>query len=148
MSAVVALVVSAGGAEAAGCKKVSGKMSIVPVTASCASAVGICATTTYSGGFVGQGSFVGTALLQTADTPTTSAVLLTGDQAIATKTGRLLTKDAIVLRLSGAGEFAEVDTVVGGTAEWLGSTGTLRAQGTFNPTTGGGGDYVGEFCLP
>jgi hypothetical protein len=75
--------------------------------------------------------------------------VLTGDnQFSVTGGGTLSTKDAIVLRTSGAGEFAEVDTVVGGTGVFAGTTGVLRAQGTFTATTGGSGDYVGELCTP
>jgi hypothetical protein len=75
-------------------------------------------------------------------------VLLTGDDHVTTKAGTLDTKHAIGLRTTGAGEFAEVDTVVGGTGEWAGATGAIRAQGTFSATAGGGGDYVGQLCTP
>jgi hypothetical protein len=73
-------------------------------------------------------------------------VLLTGDNQITTKAGTLQTKDAIVLRTTGTGDFAEVDTVISGTGEWAGATGVLRAQGTFTVADGGGGDYVGQIC--
>ena len=53
-----------------------------------------------------------------------------------------------MLKTTGAGDFAEVDTIVGGAGEWVGVTGTLRAQGTFTPTAGGQGDYTGEICRP
>jgi hypothetical protein len=33
-----------------------------------------------------------------------------------------MTKDAIVLKTTSAGDFAEVDTIVGGTGGWAGST--------------------------
>ena len=75
-------------------------------------------------------------------------VLLTGDNAIQTPDGTLFTKDAIVLRTTGAGEFAEVDVVVGGTGEWTGATGTLTATGTFTALAGGEGRYEGEICTP
>lgn len=49
---------------------------------------------------------------------------------------------------TGAGDFAEVDTVVAGTGPWAGAGGVLRAQGTFTATAGGSGDYLGEVCTP
>jgi hypothetical protein len=82
------------------------------------------------------------------DTPTTAVVLLTGDNLIQTARGNLMTKDAIVLKTSGAGDFAEVDAIVGGTGAWIGVTGTIRAQGTFTTAAGGKGQYTGEICRP
>jgi hypothetical protein len=144
------LVLAASGAEgAAACKKVNGKLTLTPVTGpACASPVGVCATVAFSGDLAGRGTFIGTTLVPTVDTPTTAVVLLTGDDHVTTKAGTLDTKDAIVLRTTGAGDFAEVDTVVGGTGEWAGATGAFRAQGTFTATAGGGGDYVGQLCTP
>lgn len=75
-------------------------------------------------------------------------VLLTGDNAIESAGGRVLTKDAIVLRTTGDGDFADVDTIVGGTGVWAGRTGVLRAQGSFTTAAGGEGRYAGEVCAP
>ena len=86
-------------------------------------------------------------MIPTVHTPTTSVVMVTGDNLIHTETGDVLTKDAIALRTSGAGEFAEVDVVVGGTGAWLGATGQVSALGTFT-ASGGEGTYSGEVCLP
>jgi hypothetical protein len=149
VAALLPLVLAASGAQAAGCKKVSGSFTLTPVSGpACTSAVGICASGVYKGGLKATSAFAGSSLLQTVDTPTTSAIVLTGDNQFVTGGGTLSTKDAIVLRTSGAGEFAEVDTVVGGTGVFAGTTGVLRAQGTFTATTGGSGDYVGELCTP
>jgi hypothetical protein len=109
---------------------------------------GPCATGVYSGDLAGSSTFTGTSLIPTVDTPTTSVVLLTGDIAIRTRRGDILTKDAIVLRTTGPGDFAEVDTVVGGTGALVGISGVLRAQGTFTAAAGGEGRYRGEICLP
>jgi hypothetical protein len=142
-----ALVLASSGAEAAGCKKVSGKFTLTSVTGpTCTSAVDICAAGSYSGGLAGQSAFTGTSLIQTVDTPTTGVVLLTVDNQITTKAGTLATRDAIALRTTGTGDFAEVDTVISGTGEWAGATGVLRAQGTFTAQSGGSGEYVGEIC--
>lgn len=147
LPALCALVLASSGAEAAGCKKVSGKFTLTSVTGpACSSPVGVCAVGSYSGGLAGSSAFTGTSLVQTVDTPTTAVVLLTGDATITTKAGTLRTKDAIVLRTTGTGDFAEVDTVVGGTGEWAGASGVVRAQGGFTIEAGGGGEYVGEIC--
>jgi len=80
-------------------------------------------------------------------TPTTAVLLLTGDNIIHTDGGDLLTKDAIVLRTTGAGDFAEVDTVIGGTGDWTGASGQFSATGTFT-SAGGAGRYAGQVCVP
>jgi hypothetical protein len=145
-----ALAFASGGATAASmCKKVNGTFTLQSVTGpACTSAVQICATGEYRGDIAGTSSFTGTSLVPTADTPTTGVVLLTGDNAIATARGTVLTKDAIVLKTTGAGDFAEVDAVVGATGALTGITGTLRAQGTFTAAGGGEGRYIGEVCGP
>jgi hypothetical protein len=147
-SAVMAIVVASGGAAAASmCKKVEGHFTLQSLTGpACSSAVDICATGTYTGDISGSSSFAGTSVVATADTPTTGVILVTGDNTISSRRGTLLTKDAIVLRTTGAGEFAKVDTIVGGTGAWLGTSGVLRATGTFSQTTGGSGRYTGEVC--
>jgi hypothetical protein len=126
-----------------------GKFTLQPLTGtSCRSAVGICATGTYTGDASGPSVFVGSSLIQTVDTPTTAVVLLTADNIITSKNGQLLTKDAIVLQTTSDGAFAEVDTLVGGTGVWAGTQGQLRATGTFTVSSGGSGDYAGEVCSP
>jgi hypothetical protein len=144
---LLTVLVSSGDAVAAGCKKVNGKFTLAAVSgAACTSPVGVCATGTFSGVLVGTSTFTGSSLVPTVDTPATSVVLLTGDTAIQTRDGTLQSKDAIVLRTTGAGDFAEVDTVVAGTGALAGTTGVLRAQGTFTQEAGGEGEYVGELC--
>jgi hypothetical protein len=149
VAVLLPLILAASGAEAATCKKVSGSFTLTPLTGpACTSPVGVCATGAYKGGIKASSVFTGTSLIQTVDTPTTAVVLLTGDNQFTSGGDTLLTKDAIVLRTSGAGDFAEVDTVIGGTGQWAGVTGVLRAQGTFTLAAGGSGDYVGELCTP
>ncbi len=144
---LLTLLAGSGHAVAAGCKKVNGKFTLASVSgAACSSPVGVCATGTFSGDLAGTSVFTGSSLVPTVDTPTTSVVLLTGDTVLQVRDGTLQSKDAIVLRLTGAGDFAEVDTIVAGTGALVGTTGVLRADGTFTPTAGGGGNYVGELC--
>lgn len=148
LSALLVAVLVGSVAAASPCKKINGKLTLqaLPIS-SCSSAINLCASATLSGDLAGVSSFTGTSQAATADTPTTSVILLTGDNAIHTSGGTLLTKDAIVLQTIGAGNFGEVDTVVGGSGEWAGATGTFRAQGTFAGGIGQG-DYVGEICTP
>jgi len=101
----------------------------------CTSAVGLCATVTFRGGLRGQSQFVGTSLVPTVDVATTGVVLLTGDNQIHTADGDLFTKDAIVFNTTGNGEFAEVDTLVGGTGDFAGATGRQIAHGANNEGT-------------
>jgi hypothetical protein len=118
------------------------------VTDPCPSPVGICARGTYTGDLSGTFVFTGSSLVQTVDTPTTSVVLLTGDNRITTKNGTLNMKDALVLQTGGDGDFAEVETIIGGEGAWAGVTGDIRAHGTFTPAAGGAGEYSGTVCRP
>lgn len=147
VAAGLALVVMTGAASAAPeCKQVKGKFTLAPFGApECTSPVGLCARGSYTGDLKGSSVFIGSSLIPTADTPTTAVVLLTGDNSITTRGGTLQTKDAIVLRTTGAGEFAEVDTLVSGTGEWAGASGQIIASGTFT-AAGGQGQYHGEVC--
>jgi hypothetical protein len=148
LSAALALLLAGSVAAASSCKKINGKLTLqaFPPTA-CSSAISLCASATLKGDLAGVSDFTGTSQAVTADTPTTGVILLTGDNIIHTADGDLLTKDAIVLSTTGQGDFAEVDTVVGGTGVWAGATGVFRAQGAFANGVGQG-DYIGEICTP
>ena len=97
----------------------------------CTSPIGLCAIGELFGSVSGNSEFVGTSFVPSVDTGATSVVLLTGDNTIHLRDGDLYTKDAIVLATVGDGEFAEVDTVVGGTGAYAGATGTITATGVF-----------------
>jgi hypothetical protein len=131
--AVIALIIVSGVATASSnCKKVNGKLILNPDT-----------TGSYSGDIKGNSAFTGTSFTPT-DIP--DVAVLTGNNIIHTDDGDLMTQDAIVLRTTGAGEFAEVDTVVGGSGAWAGATGVIQATGKFTFAAGGTGDYSGEIC--
>lgn len=133
----------------AGCSKAKGRFTLEPVTGpACLSPVGICAAGAYTGDMAGTSFFTASSVIATVDTPTTSVVLVTGDNVFQTDGGQLTTKDAITLKTTGAGEFAEVDTVVAGSGEWSGATGVIQATGTFSAAAGGDGRYEGELCVP
>jgi hypothetical protein len=143
---VLGLVLVASSAQAVSCK-VNGSFTLAQVTGpACLSPVEFCATGVYTGDLAGTSSFTGTTLIPTVDTPTTGVVLVTGDNVIQTKGGgSVITKDAILLRTTGLGDFAEVDTVISGTGQWAGAVGVFRGQGTF-ANGAGSGDYIGEVC--
>jgi hypothetical protein len=148
ISGLLALLLVGGAAAASSCKKINGKLTLQALPSStCSSAISLCASASLSGDLAGTSAFTGTSQAPTVDTSTTSVILLTGDNSIHTSGGTLLTKDAIVLQTTGDGNFGEVDTVIGGSGEWAGATGTFRAQGTFAGGSGQG-DYVGEICTP
>jgi hypothetical protein len=148
LSALLALLLVGGASAASTCRKINGKITLQGLPPStCPSSISLCASGSLSGDLAGMSSFTGTSQAATVDTATTSVILLTGDNTIQTSGGTLMTKDAIVLQTTGDGNFGEVDTVIGGTGEWAGATGTFRAQGTF-AGGGGQGDYIGEICTP
>src|SRR5262245_59190304 len=70
------------------CKKIKGEIVLTPVSGpECRSPVSICGAGTLTGSFSGSSFFIGSSLVQTIDTPATSAVLLTGDNRIETSSG-------------------------------------------------------------
>jgi hypothetical protein len=135
-------------AAASNCKKVHSHLFLAASTApGCTSPIGLCAGATLRGSLKATTEFVGTSFLPTVDTAISAVVVLTGDNTFHTDGGDFYTKDAIVLSTVGAGEFAEVDTVIGGTGEWAGATGNLTATGTFANGIGEG-IIEGEICVP
>jgi hypothetical protein len=113
----------------------------------CTSPIGLCASATLRGSLRADTDFIGTSFVSTVDTPTTGVVVLTGDNTFHTEQGDFFTKGSIVLSTVGAGDFAEVDVVTGGTGDYAGATGTFTATGTF---VNGIGEGVidGTICQP
>jgi hypothetical protein len=111
----------------------------------CSAPAGLCGSVDWHGSLEGKSSFSATAQIGTNDTPATSVVLVTGDNILSLRTGTVSTKDAVVFRLTGDGDFAEVDTVVAGTGDYAGASGAWRASGTFQGSQGQG-HYEGEVC--
>lgn len=131
----------------AGCKKVVWYVTLEATPGPCGSAIDLCAKGTLAGNVRGTSEFVGTGFLPTVDSAATGVVVLTGDNVIHTRQGDIRTKDTIALSTVGKGEFAEVDTVVGGTGSYAGATGVVTATGTFLNGIGEG-ITVGEVCTP
>jgi hypothetical protein len=129
------------------CKAVHGRVDLAATEPTCGSAIGLCAGGVLNGTLHGHSEFVGTSFVSTVETPTTGVIVLTGDNTIHTQDGDIFTKDSVVLDTAGDGEFAEVDTIVGGTGAYAGASGYLTATGTF--LNGAGvGVYVGVVCQP
>ncbi len=150
---VLVVLIAAGGAGVAGagkgnCQKVSGQVTMGTVlSGTCTSPLGMCSQGTSRGGIKGPVTFSATEYLISADTPATGVVFLTGDAVFETRGGTLMTKDAITVAMGGGGEYAEVDTIVGGTGIYAGATGSLTASGT-RTEAGTAGVYTGEICVP
>jgi hypothetical protein len=136
---------NARGAEPS-CRDIQGTFTVQTSTGGeCESPVGLCGTVEWRGDLRAMSSFVATSSIETVDSPVTSVLVFTGDATLSARGGTLVTKDAIVFRLTGSGDFAEVDTIVGGTGAFAGATGAWRASGTFSGNVGEG-RYAGTIC--
>lgn len=149
LAVVVTLIITAHSVTAQSDRKnVSGQVEIQAFSGpECTSPVGLCANVTFNGVLKGHGTFIVSSVTQTVDTPTTGVVLFTGDTLIETDKGQLTTKIAVLIRTTGAGEFSELDTIIGGTGRWQGTTGSLQVTGTFVDGVGSG-KYTGSITLP
>jgi hypothetical protein len=135
------------------CRSVRGTFDLIPVTDStCVSPVGVCGKGTFRGQLRGPYVSVLTSIVPTADTAQTNVVLITGDTPLqarlGSKQGTLTFKDSGAFHTTGDGEFAELFSVVSGTGDFAGATGTLFATGTFDFAAGGEGEYSGTLCAP
>lgn len=125
------------------CQKVRGTFDLT--TFPCSAPAGLCGSVDWHGSLEGESSFSATAQIGTNDTPATSVVLVIGDNLLSLRGGTISTKDAVVFRLTGNGDFAEVDTIVAGTGDYANASGAWRASGTFEGSQGRG-HYEGEVC--
>lgn len=139
----------AGTAAAAKCKNVRGHVTSQTVTENCPSPIALCAGGQFYGAIRGELFLVGTSLTPTQDTPVTGVFIFTGDGVIKTKEGDISTKDAGALNLApgSTGDDVSIVTITGGTGDYAGATGRLRASGTFSEA-GGEFSYEGEICTP
>jgi hypothetical protein len=147
---ILALLVLAGttaASAAPGCRPVHGTFSLAAAEGPCASVIGLCATGAWRGVVNGTSAFIGTSAAPNVDTAQTAVITVTGDNVIHLRDGDVHTKDAIAFTLVGKGEFAEVDTIVGGTGAYAGASGRFLATGTF-ANGSGEGTYDGEICWP
>jgi hypothetical protein len=136
------------------CQRVEGFLeeTLVPPP-TCTSSVGLCTVARMFGDLKGQARFSATALVQSADTPTTAVIFVTGDTVVddakvANKRGTLLVKNAAAYRTVGNGDLVDNQTIVGGTGEFVGASGSLRISGHFLAETGGVSRFEGMVCVP
>lgn len=145
-------VVSARGDAA--CKRVEGHLEeTLVLPPDCTSPVGLCTVAQLFGNLKGEARFTASAIIPTADTPTTSVVFVTGDTLVVDaklegKQGTLLIKDAAAFRTAGEGDLVDVQTIIAGTGDLAGATGTLRIRGNFTAATGGSSSFEGTICVP
>lgn len=119
----------------------------------CLSPVGLCTIAQMFGGLGGEARFTASAFIPSADTPATNVVFVIGNTEVVNarvsgKTGTLLVKNAAAYRSSGDGDLADIQTIIGGTGELSGASGSLRIRGNFLPAEGGRATYEGTVCLP
>lgn len=108
-----------------------------------AAASKICAIGSAKGMLKGSFSFGVTSLIQTVDTPTTNAVVFTGDATLEMKNGSITCKSAGTVQTTGEGPLAGLCVVTAGTGEWAGATGYLQVTGTFTFGAGAAGEFRG-----
>jgi hypothetical protein len=117
----------------------------------CPSPVGLCIAGEFSGDVKGDFAGQATAIIPTADTPTTGVILFTSDSTIDARvggrSGTLLIKNSGAFRTIGEGSIVDLQTIVGGTGDLAGATGAMRAEGTFAAGVGES-RYAGTVCVP
>ncbi|MEZ4732886.1 MAG: hypothetical protein R3E79_37775 [Caldilineaceae bacterium] len=151
LAGMTVLTASSGAYADVRCRKVEGRYAehIVPPP-DCTSAYGLCIAGEYRGDV--QGNFFG-AVTSLTPTAVGEVQLFTSDSTIhariGNKEGDLIIKNAGAFQTAGAGNIVDLQYIVGGTGQFAGASGALRASGTFDSATGmGESSYEGEVCLP
>lgn len=145
LATCAAVLAMTGGPAAATPEAVNGFFKVQSETgAGCDSSVGVCLVGHVSGRIKGAFSFTATSVIVTNDTPSTSAIVTTGDAVVATADGDIHCKMTGTLQLTGEGPFVSLCVVTGGTGRWTSAGGYLRTSGTFTFAAGGGGSYDGK----
>jgi hypothetical protein len=135
------------------CEHVQGHLEETLVSSGCASPVPLCTVAQMFGKLKGEARFTASSIIATADTPTTTVVFVTGDTLVVDarlegKRGSLNIKNAAAYRTTGEGDLADVQTIVGGTGDFAGASGSLRISGNFLAATGGSSSFEGTICVP
>jgi hypothetical protein len=140
--------------EASECKEVRGDVEESLVTGpACSSPVGLCTVAQMFGAVQGEALFTASAIIPSADTPTTGVVFVIGDTVIedakvAGHRGTLTIKNAAAFRTVGDGDLVDLQTITGGTGDLVDTTGSLHISGHFIADTGGRSTYEGVVCFP
>jgi hypothetical protein len=150
-AASILLVGGTAGADAM-CHSFSGRYAEQIAPDGCTSPFGLCIDAQYTAGPL-HGTFHGvvTSLVPTADTPATSVVLFTTDTVATVSgwemSGTLRIKNAGSFATAGRGDIVDLQTIVGGTGDFTGASGSIQAFGTFDSATGtGSSGFVGTVC--
>lgn len=140
-------------AHASECQRVRGHLeeTLLPPP-DCTSPVGLCTVAQMFGNLRGEARFTASAIIPSADTPTTGVVFVTGDSVIVdarlgARRGTLTIKNAAAFRTVGEGDLSDTQVIIGGTGEFAGATGSLRISGTFVGSSGSSG-FEGAVCFP
>jgi len=140
-------------ANATECKPVRGHLeeTLLPPP-DCTSPVGLCTIAQMFGHLKGEAHFTASAIIPSADTPTTGVVFVTGDSIVVDaklgdKQGTLTIKNAAAFRTVGEGDLSDTQVIIGGTGDFLGATGSLRISGNFVGDSGTS-SFEGAVCLP
>lgn len=153
VGAVAAIMLLASSAQAdARCVSVNGHYQERDTSGpDCLSPVGLCIAGEYRGGVRGPFAGQATSIVATADTPTTGVILFTSDSTITARignrSGTLIIKNAGAFRTVADGSIVDVQTIIDGTRDLAGATGTIRASGTFVNGVGES-SYQGTVCRP
>ena len=138
-------------AASATCKHVQGSLRETLVTSPCASLVGLCTVAQLIGNLRGEAHFTASSFIPSADTPNTGTIFATGDNLIVNaqfegRRGTVATKSAAAFR-PGSGDLVDLQTIIGGTGDFAGATGTIHTSGNFIGTSGES-TFEGTVCLP
>ena len=154
--AVLLLLTTSSAASAAdepGCQRVQGFLEETLVTTGCLSPVGLCTVARVFGTLKGEARFTASNIAPSVDTPTTGVVFVSGDTTLVNaqlgdKRGTLVIKDAAAYQTVDDGNLVDIQTIVAGTGNFAGATGTLRISGHFLPDGGGSSSFEGTVCVP
>lgn len=139
-------------ANATECTRVRGHLeeTLLPPP-DCTSPVGLCTIAQMFGHLRGAAHFTASAIIPSADTPTTGVVFVIGDTVVdaklGDKQGTLTIKNAAAFRTVGQGDLSDTQVIIGGTGDFLGATGSLRISGNFVDGSGTS-SFEGAVCLP
>lgn len=111
----------------------------------CDSPVDLCGSVEWRGSLHASSYFIATGIATTDQTPNTGVILVTGDNVITLEDGQLFSQDAVLLATTPGGEFAEIDTITGGTGAFEGASGKIVATGVSSGSVAEG-SFVGEVC--